>query len=55
MRSGLAVVSRYLPLPQEYTLIKMEVVRPYPAHMAPALESYPHVYLVAATLRPETM
>lgn len=41
--------------PQEYTLIKLEVVRPLPAHLASALDAYPHIYLVAATLRPETM
>ncbi len=40
--------------PQEYTLIKLEVIKPYPAHLA-ALHGYEHVYLVAATLRPETM
>lgn len=41
--------------PQEYTLIKLEVVRPLPPHLAATLDAYPHIYLVAATLRPETM
>ncbi|KVH87486.1 Aminoacyl-tRNA synthetase, class 1a, anticodon-binding [Cynara cardunculus var. scolymus] len=40
-------------IPQEYTLIKMEVVRPFPAKFA-FLEGK-KVYLAAATLRPETM
>ncbi|XP_026432480.1 leucine--tRNA ligase, cytoplasmic-like [Papaver somniferum] len=40
-------------LPQEYTLIKMEVVSPFPAKMR-ALEGK-KVFLAAATLRPETM
>ncbi|XP_071938457.1 leucine--tRNA ligase, cytoplasmic-like [Coffea arabica] len=40
-------------LPQEYTLIKMEVVPPFPAKMS-VLEGK-KVYLAAATLRPETM
>ncbi|XP_018899955.2 leucine--tRNA ligase, cytoplasmic isoform X1 [Bemisia tabaci] len=39
--------------PQEYTLVKMKVLEPYP----PKLSSYKgtSVFLVAATLRPETM
>lgn len=45
--------------PQEYTLIKIEVARDEATGQLPAalasLESAPHVYLVAATLRPETM
>ncbi|KAL3508195.1 hypothetical protein ACH5RR_033577 [Cinchona calisaya] len=40
-------------LPQEYTLIKMEVVSPFPPKMS-VLEGK-KVYLAAATLRPETM
>ncbi|KAL6513846.1 hypothetical protein OROHE_019302 [Orobanche hederae] len=40
-------------IPQEYTLIKMEVVPPFPAKFA-FLEGK-KVYLAAATLRPETM
>lgn len=39
--------------PQEYTIIKMEVVAPLPAKLS-ALEGR-KVYLAAATLRPETM
>ncbi|KAJ9539984.1 hypothetical protein OSB04_026490 [Centaurea solstitialis] len=40
-------------IPQEYTLVKMEVVPPFPAKFA-FLEGK-KVYLAAATLRPETM
>ncbi|KAI3458926.1 hypothetical protein Pfo_015589 [Paulownia fortunei] len=40
-------------LPQEYTLIKMEVIPPFPPKMS-VLEGK-KVYLAAATLRPETM
>ncbi|CAI9097023.1 OLC1v1033311C1 [Oldenlandia corymbosa var. corymbosa] len=40
-------------IPQEYTLIKMEVVAPFPPKMS-VLEGK-KVYLAAATLRPETM
>ncbi|CAL1356913.1 unnamed protein product [Linum trigynum] len=40
-------------LPQEYTLIKMEVLRPFPTKLGP-LEGK-NVFLAAATLRPETM
>ncbi|KAK2970584.1 hypothetical protein RJ640_022821 [Escallonia rubra] len=40
-------------IPQEYTLIKMEVVPPFPSKLV-ALEGR-KVYLAAATLRPETM
>ncbi|KAI3914548.1 hypothetical protein MKW92_008847 [Papaver armeniacum] len=40
-------------LPQEYTLIKMEVVSPFPDKMR-SLEGK-RVFLAAATLRPETM
>nr|GMC75352.1 leucine--tRNA ligase, cytoplasmic-like [Ipomoea batatas] len=40
-------------IPQEYTLIKMEVVAPFPSKMS-VLEGR-KVYLAAATLRPETM
>ena len=39
--------------PQEYTGIKMQVLEPYPASLA-ALAGKA-VFLVAATLRPETM
>uniref|UniRef100_A0A6P7HDN4 leucine--tRNA ligase n=1 Tax=Diabrotica virgifera virgifera TaxID=50390 RepID=A0A6P7HDN4_DIAVI len=39
--------------PQEYTLIKMKLLAPYPAKLSP-LKNKP-VFLVAATLRPETM
>ncbi|RUS86732.1 hypothetical protein EGW08_005522 [Elysia chlorotica] len=39
--------------PQEYTLIKMKLKAPYPAKLA--CVSNRTVYLVAATLRPETM
>ncbi|XP_013388845.1 leucine--tRNA ligase, cytoplasmic isoform X1 [Lingula anatina] len=39
--------------PQEYTIIKMKLMAPYPAKLKP-LEGK-SVYLVAATLRPETM
>ncbi|CAN1235730.1 Leucine--tRNA ligase, cytoplasmic [Linum perenne] len=40
-------------LPQDYTLIKMEVLKPFPPKLSP-LEGK-NVYLAAATLRPETM
>ncbi|XP_047325118.1 leucine--tRNA ligase, cytoplasmic-like [Impatiens glandulifera] len=40
-------------IPQEYTLIKMEVISPFPPKMS-VLEGR-RVYLAAATLRPETM
>ncbi|KAI3996693.1 hypothetical protein MKX01_040993 [Papaver californicum] len=40
-------------MPQDYTLIKMEVVPPFPAKMG-TLEGK-RVFLAAATLRPETM
>uniref|UniRef100_A0A5B6YLT3 leucine--tRNA ligase n=1 Tax=Davidia involucrata TaxID=16924 RepID=A0A5B6YLT3_DAVIN len=40
-------------LPQDYTLIKMEVLSPFPPKLS-ALEGR-KVYLAAATLRPETM
>ncbi|XP_072383569.1 leucine--tRNA ligase, cytoplasmic [Diabrotica undecimpunctata] len=39
--------------PQEYTLIKMKLLAPYPAKLS-SLQNKP-VFLVAATLRPETM
>lgn len=39
--------------PQEYTIIKMEVVKPFPSKLGP-LEGR-RVFLAAATLRPETM
>ncbi|KAJ4846934.1 hypothetical protein Tsubulata_010336 [Turnera subulata] len=40
-------------LPQEYTLIKMEVLQPFPPKLGPLERK--NVYLAAATLRPETM
>lgn len=40
-------------LPQEYTLIKMELLKPFPAELK-SLESK-KVFLVPGTLRPETM
>ncbi len=41
--------------PQEYTLIKLRVLKPYPAKLK-FLEADPRpIFLVAATLRPETM
>ncbi|CAH1985511.1 unnamed protein product [Acanthoscelides obtectus] len=39
--------------PQEYTIMKMKLVEPYPAKLS-ALKKKP-LFLVAATLRPETM
>ncbi|KAL2936614.1 Leucine--tRNA ligase cytoplasmic [Bienertia sinuspersici] len=39
--------------PQEYTIIKMEVVAPYPGKLS--LLQGRKIYLAAATLRPETM
>ncbi|XP_050503774.1 leucine--tRNA ligase, cytoplasmic [Diabrotica virgifera virgifera] len=39
--------------PQEYTLIKMKLLAPYPAKLSPLKNKA--VFLVAATLRPETM
>ncbi|XP_018574667.1 leucine--tRNA ligase, cytoplasmic, partial [Anoplophora glabripennis] len=39
--------------PQEYTLIKMTVLKPYPTKLSKLTNK--QVYLVAATLRPETM
>lgn len=47
------VVSSQNVGPQEYTLIKMKVVKPYPKALSP-MEGK-DVFLVAATLRPETM
>jgi len=42
--------------PQEYTLILMELLQPYPAKVAKAIEGKNvKVFLPAATLRPETM
>ena len=41
--------------PQEYTLIKLQLAAPYPAHVQSVLAAYDKVYFVAATLRPETM
>ncbi|XP_033208531.1 leucine--tRNA ligase, cytoplasmic isoform X2 [Belonocnema kinseyi] len=39
--------------PQEYTLVKMKVLKPYPKKLE--VVSNKQIYLVAATLRPETM
>ncbi|KAK7143985.1 hypothetical protein R3I93_014980 [Phoxinus phoxinus] len=39
--------------PQEYTLIKMKIVEPYPAKLSVVKDK--NIFLVAATLRPETM
>lgn len=39
--------------PQEYTLIKMKVAEPYPAKLSVLKDK--NIFLVAATLRPETM
>lgn len=39
--------------PQEYTLIKMELLKPYPKILGVFEKN--EVYLVCATLRPETM
>ncbi|XP_043919958.1 leucine--tRNA ligase, cytoplasmic [Protopterus annectens] len=39
--------------PQEYTLVKMKIVEPYPAKLSELKGR--NIYLVAATLRPETM
>jgi leucyl-tRNA synthetase len=41
-------------MPQEYTLIKLELITPFPAKLKP-LEGIKKVYLVPGTLRPETM
>lgn len=40
--------------PQEYTLIKLKLEQPYPESLA-KLNLKEEVYLVPATLRPETM
>ncbi|KAL7300784.1 hypothetical protein TKK_0006759 [Trichogramma kaykai] len=40
--------------PQEYTIIKMKVMKPYPKKLQCVSDDTP-IYLVAATLRPETM
>ncbi|XP_031781596.1 leucine--tRNA ligase, cytoplasmic [Nasonia vitripennis] len=40
--------------PQEYTLIKIKMLKPYPKKLQSIPDTTP-VYLVAATLRPETM
>jgi leucyl-tRNA synthetase len=40
--------------PQDYTLVKMEVLEPLPVALA-SLSGSHRVYLLAATLRPETM
>ncbi|XDV39279.1 hypothetical protein PO909_008541 [Leuciscus waleckii] len=39
--------------PQEYTLIKMKIVEPYPAKLSVLKDK--KIFLVAATMRPETM
>jgi leucyl-tRNA synthetase len=41
-------------LPQEYTLIKLELIAPFPQKLR-FLEGKKKVYLVPGTLRPETM
>ncbi len=41
-------------LPQEYTLIKLEVMEPFPEKLK-FLEGKKKVFLVPGTLRPETM
>uniref|UniRef100_A0A914W357 leucine--tRNA ligase n=1 Tax=Plectus sambesii TaxID=2011161 RepID=A0A914W357_9BILA len=41
--------------PQEYTLIKLRVLKPYPAKLKSLEADARPVFLVAATLRPETM
>jgi leucyl-tRNA synthetase len=41
--------------PQEYTLVKQELVKPFPAALKRLEDSGKKVYLVPATLRPETM
>lgn len=41
--------------PQEYTLVKMRVKAPLPACFDPKIVGKSEVFLVAATLRPETM
>ena len=40
--------------PQEYTLIKLKVLEPFPEKLK-SLEGKKKVFLVAGTLRPETM
>ncbi|XP_014217285.1 leucine--tRNA ligase, cytoplasmic [Copidosoma floridanum] len=40
--------------PQEYTLIKMKMLKPYPNKLQSTPDATP-IFLVAATLRPETM
>lgn len=42
-------------LPQEYTLVKQEVLEPYPPCLEPLRAAGRKIYLVPATLRPETM
>jgi len=42
-------------LPQEYTLIKLEVVKPFPEKLKHLESSGKRVFLVPGTLRPETM
>ena len=41
--------------PQEYTLIKMQAVEPLPEKLRPLSSGGAKIFLVAATLRPETM
>ena len=40
---------------QEYTALKMEVLQPYPAVLAPLAKEGRTIHCLAATLRPETM
>ncbi|XP_031274457.1 leucine--tRNA ligase, cytoplasmic-like [Pistacia vera] len=41
--------------PQDYTLIKMEVLPPFSSKLKPLADKNKKLFLVAATLRPETM
>ncbi len=41
--------------PQEYTLIKMKLLKPYPIVLKSMQDDSRPIYMVAATLRPETM
>eukprot|EP01006_Ploeotia_vitrea_P036177 TRINITY_DN65982_c6_g1_i1.p1 TRINITY_DN65982_c6_g1~~TRINITY_DN65982_c6_g1_i1.p1 ORF type:complete len:1168 (+),score=769.25 TRINITY_DN65982_c6_g1_i1:141-3506(+) len=41
--------------PQEYTIIKLELQKPYPASLAQFEDTDKKIFLAAATLRPETM
>jgi leucyl-tRNA synthetase len=41
--------------PTEYTIVKQQLLKPYPAALASLESSDKNVYLLPATLRPETM